>query len=62
MMEKARPGQNLPVDKAKQMIRGLNQNVNPNMCTVITTASLDRVNENLGPHREIETTRAIARR
>jgi hypothetical protein len=28
------------------------------MCTVITTASLDRVNEYHGLHREIETTRA----
>ena len=32
------------------------------MCTVITTASLDRVNEYLGPHRGIETTRARVRR
>jgi hypothetical protein len=44
------------------MIRGPNQNVNPSMCTVITTAPLDRVNEYHGPHREIEMTRAKVRR
>jgi hypothetical protein len=32
--------------------------VNPNMCTVITTEDYDRVNEYLGPHREIEMTQA----
>jgi hypothetical protein len=35
--------------------------VNPNMCTVITTAAHDRVNEYLGSHRKIETTRARER-
>jgi hypothetical protein len=32
------------------------------MCTVLTTAAHDRVNEYLGPHREIETFRARERR
>jgi PP-loop superfamily ATP-utilizing enzyme len=44
------------------MIWGSNLNVNPNMGTVITTASLDRVNEYHGFHREIETTKARVRR
>ena len=61
-MEEARLGQHLPADETYQMIRGPNQNANPNMCTVITTASTDRVNEYHGPHREIETTRARKRR
>ena len=61
-MEEARLGQHLPADEAYQMIRGPNQIANPNMCTVITTASTDRVNEYHGPHREIETTRARERR
>ena len=54
----ARLKQHLPTDEAYQMIRGPNQNVNFNMCIVITTASLDRINEYHGPHRELETTRA----
>jgi hypothetical protein len=45
-----------PADEAHQMIRGLNKNLNPNMYSVINKASFDRVNEYLGPHREIETT------
>jgi hypothetical protein len=61
-MKEARVGQHLPADEAYQMIRGPNLNVNPNMGTVITTASLDRVNEYHGSHREIETTRAKVRR
>jgi hypothetical protein len=61
-MEKARLGKHLPADESYQMIRGPNQNVSPNMCTVITTAALDRVNEYLGPHRHIEMTGAIERR
>ena len=61
-MEEARLGQHLPADEADQMIRGPNQIANSNMCTVITTASTDRVNEYHGPHREIETTRARERR
>jgi hypothetical protein len=61
-MEEARVGQHLPADEAYQMIRGPNLNVNPNMGTVITTASLDRINEYHGPHREIEKTRARAHR
>jgi hypothetical protein len=55
-------GQHLPADEAYQMIRGPNLNVNPNIASVITTATLDRVNEYHGPHREIETTRARVRR
>jgi hypothetical protein len=54
--------QHLPADEAYQMIRGPNLNVNPSMSTVITTASLDRINENHGPHRVIETTGARAHR
>jgi hypothetical protein len=61
-MEEARVGQHLPADKSYQMYRGSNLNANPNMSTVITTASSDRVNENHGSHREIETTRARVRR
>ena len=38
------------------MIRGPNQLVNPNMCSITTSAPSDRVNEYLGPHREIEPT------
>jgi Zn-finger nucleic acid-binding protein len=52
-MEEARLGQHLPADEAYQMFRGPN---------VITTASMDRVNEYHGPHRKIETTRARVRR
>jgi hypothetical protein len=55
-METARLGQHLPADESYQMIGGPNQNVNPNMCTVITTASLDRANEYHGSHCQIETT------
>jgi hypothetical protein len=61
-MEEARVGQHQPADEAYQMIRGPNLNLNPNMSTVITTASFDRVNEYHGPHREIETTTARALR
>jgi hypothetical protein len=57
-MEEARVRQHLPADKAYQMIRGPNLNLNPNMVSVITTASMDRVNEYHGSHCEIETTRA----
>jgi hypothetical protein len=60
-MEEARVRQHLPANEAYQMIRGLNLNVNPNIGTVISTTSLDRINEYHGPHREIETTRARAR-
>jgi hypothetical protein len=61
-MEKERLGQHLPADEAFQMIRGPNQNANSNMCTVITTAFTDRVNEYLGPHRLIEPTQSRLRR
>jgi hypothetical protein len=61
-MEEERQGKHLPADEAYQMIRGLNHNLNPNMCTVITTASLDRANEYHGLHRELETTRVRVRR
>jgi len=61
-MEEARVGQHLPADESYQVVRGPNLNLNPNMSTVITTASSDRVNEYHGPHREIETTRARVRR
>ena len=57
-----RLGQHLPADEACQMITGPNQNVNPNMCTVIATTPLDRVNEYPGLHRVIETMRARVRR
>jgi hypothetical protein len=62
MMKTARMGHHLPAGESYQMIRGPNQNVNPNMCTVITTAALDRVNEYLGLHPHIETTQARERR
>ena len=61
-MERERLGQHLPADEAYQMIRGPNKNVNPNMCTVITTASADRVNEYLDQHRLIEPTQSRLRR
>ena len=61
-MERERLGQHLPADEAYQMIRGPNQNVNPNMCTVITTASTNRVNEYIGLHRLIEPTQSRLRR
>jgi hypothetical protein len=61
-MEEARVEQHLPADESYQMYRGSNLNANPNMSTVITTASSDRVNEYHGPHREIETTTARRRR
>jgi short subunit dehydrogenase-like uncharacterized protein len=61
-MEEVRLGQHLPADEAYQMIRGPNLNVNLNIVSVITTASLDRVNEYHGPHREIETSTARVRR
>ena len=37
------------------MIRGPNQLANPNMCSIITSASTDRAIEYHGTHREIET-------
>ena len=52
----------LPADEAYQMIRGPNQLANPIMCSIITSASTDRVNEYHGPHREIEPTRVRERR
>ena len=61
-MEEARVGQHLPADESYQLVRGPNLNLNPNMSTVTTTASTDRVNEYHGPHREIETTNARRRR
>ena len=61
-MEEARIGQHLPADEAYQMIRGPNQLANPNMCSIITSASTDRVNEYHGPHRELEPTRVRERR
>ena len=44
------------------MIREPNQLSNPNMCSIITSAPSDRVNEYLGPHREIEPTSVRERR
>ena len=47
------------------MIRGQNQQnqlANPNMCSIITSAPSDRVNEYLGPHWEIEPTSVRERR
>ena len=61
-MEEARLGQHLPADEAYQMIRGPNQLANPNMCSIITSASTDRVNDYHGPHREIKPTRVRERR
>jgi hypothetical protein len=61
-MEEARVGQHLPADESYQMYRGPNLNANPNISTVITTASSDRVNEYHGPHQKMETTRARRRR
>jgi hypothetical protein len=52
----------LPADEAYQMIRGPNQLANPNMCSIITSAPNDRVNEYHGPHREIEPTSVRERR
>ena len=55
-------GQHLPADEAYQMIREPNQLANLNMCSIITSASTNRVNEYHGPHREIEPTRVRERR
>ena len=55
-------GRYLPADEAYQMIRGPNQQANPNMCSIITSAPTDRVNEYHGPHREIEPTSVRERR
>ena len=44
------------------MLRGPNQLANPNMCSIITSAPSDHVNEYLGPHREIEPTSVRERR
>ena len=52
--ERSRLGRFLPADEAYQMIRKPNQLANPNMCSIITSAPSDRVNEYLVPHREIE--------
>ena len=60
--ERSRLGRFLPADEAYQMIRGPNQLANPNMCSIITSAPSDRVNEYLGPHREIEPTSVRERR
>ena len=62
MMEEVRLGLHLPADEAYEMIRGPNQLANPNMCSIITTVSTDRVNEYHGPHWEIEPTRVRERR
>jgi hypothetical protein len=61
-VEREQPEQNLPADEAYQMIRGPNQSINPNMCTVITSAFLDKVDEYFGLHREIEMTQKSLRR
>ena len=55
-------GMFLPADEAYQMIRGPNQLANPNMCSIITSAPSDRVNEYLGTHRKIEPTSVRERR
>jgi hypothetical protein len=44
------------------MIRGPNRNLNPNMNSVINSASFDRVNEYLRSHREIKTTQSKRQR
>ena len=51
-IEEARLGQHLPADDAYQMIRRSNQLANPNMCSIITSASTDRVNEYHGRESE----------
>jgi hypothetical protein len=61
-MKRERLGQHFLADEAYRMIRGPNKNINPNMFTVITTASTDRVNEYLGLHRVIDPTQIRLRR